>query len=153
MILLATNMIVIDRFFRRDDRYSHNSQLISIFPQIEVGFSIFSLLELCGISSFNLSTLELRRWMYSLEEIYPVEILHPRTAQEPSARIWLSSFFTSLFETIERRATLGDVFVLQTAEEYSAELLLTWNPRDFWSRIPLPVMTPVEFLDQRRLTE
>lgn len=150
MILLDTNIFVIDRFFRRDDRYGHNSQLISIFPQIEVGFSIFSLLELCGISSFNLSTLELRRWMYSFEEIYAVEILHPRASREPSAQIWLSSFFASVFGMIERRATLGDAFVLQTAEEYDAEILLTWNPKDFSSRIPLPVMTPVEFLAQRR---
>lgn len=108
MILLDTNIFVTDRFFRRDDRYGHNSQLISIFPQIEVGFSIFSLLELCGISSFNLSTLELRRWMYSFEEVYAVEILHPRASREHSAQIWLSSFFASLFGMIERRATLGD---------------------------------------------
>ncbi len=110
MILIDTNVIVIDRFvidrfFHRDARYEQNRRLIEIFPKLSVGFSIFSLLELCGISS--------------------------------------------LFEGIEKRMTLGDVFVLQTAEESQVETLVTWNPKDFANRTSLPVLTPVEFLAQQ----
>jgi len=149
LILLDTNVFVIDRFFPRDVRYEQNRRLIAILPQLSVGFSIFSLLELCGISSFNLSTLELRRWMYSFEETYPVEILRPKATTEDSAEFWLSSFLISLFERIERRVTLGDAFVLQTAEEFEIETLISWNPKDFTDRTSLPVLTPVEFLAQR----
>ena len=149
MILLDTNVFVIDRFFPRDVRYEQNRRLIAILPQLSVGFSIFSLLELCGISSFNLSTRELRRWMYSFEETYPVEILRPKATTEDSAEFWLSSFLISLFERIERRVTLGDAFVLQTAEEFEIETLISWNPKDFTDRTSLPVLTPVEFLAQR----
>ena len=149
MILLDTNIFVIDRFFPRDVRYEQNQHLVAIFPQIRVGFSIFSLLELCGISSFNLSTQELRRWMYSFEETYAVEILRPLATKEASAEFWLSSFYTSLFERIKHRVTLGDAFVLQTAEEFQVETLLIWNPKDFTDRTSLPVLTPAEFLAQR----
>jgi len=149
LILLDTNVFVIDRFFPRDVRYEQNRRLIAILPQLSVGFSIFSLLELCVISSFNLSTLELRRWMYSFEETYPVEILRPKATTEDSAEFWLSSFLISLFERIERRVTLGDAFVLQTAEEFEIETLISWNPKDFTDRTSLPVLTPVEFLAQR----
>ena len=149
MILFDTNFFVIDRFFPRDVRYEQNRRLIEIFPKLSVGFSIFSLLELCGISSFNLSTQELRRWMYSFEETYPVAILHPLVADEDSAEFWLSSFLSSLFEGIEKRMTLGDVFVLQTAEEFQVETLVTWNPKDFANRTSLPVLPPVEFLAQQ----
>lgn len=149
MILIDTNIFVIDRFFPRDLRYEQNRRLVSIFPQMSVGFSIFSLLELCGISSFNLSTQELRRWMYSFEETYPVEILHPLATNEEAAEFWLSSFLSSLFERIEKRVTLGDAFILQTAEEFQVETLVTWNPKDFTDRTSLPVLTPVEFLDQK----
>ena len=152
MILLDTNIFVIDRFFPRDDRYEQNRNFVAVIPQIRCGFSIFSLLDLCGISSFNLSTRELRRWMYSFEEAYPVEILPPVAMKEASAESWLSSFFTSLFERIEHRVTLGDAFVLQTAEEYQVETLVTWNPKDFTDRMSLPVLTPAEFLVQRENT-
>lgn len=149
MILLDTIVFVIDRFFPRDVRYEQNRRLVVTFPHLSVGFSIFSLLELCGISSFNLSTSELRRWMYSFEEAYPVEILRPQAAKEESAEYWLSTFLTSLLERIEKRVTLGDAFVLQTAEEFQVETLVTWNPKDFADRTTLPVLTPVEFLAQR----
>ena len=149
MILLDTNVFVIDRFFPRDARLEQNRRLVTIFPRLSVGFSIFSLLELCEISSFNLSTQELRRWMYTFEETYSVEILHPQTAKEDSAEFWLASFITSLFERIEKRVTLGDAFVLQTAEEFQVETPIAWNPREFTDRTTLPVLTPVEFLAQR----
>lgn len=149
MILLDTNVFVIDRFFPRDVRFEQNRRLVTIFPRLSVGFSIFSLLELCGISSFNLSTQELRRWMYTFEETYSVEILHPQAAKEDSAKLWLASSITSLFERIEKRVTLGDAFVLQTAEEFQVETLITWNPKDFTDRTSLPVLKPVEFLAQR----
>lgn len=149
MILLDTNVFVIDRFFPRDVRFEQNRRLVTIFPRLSVGFSIFSLLELCGISSFNLSTQELRRWMYTFEETYSVEILHLQAAKEDSAKLWLASFITSLFERIEKRVTLGDAFVLQTAEEFQVETLITWNPKDFTDRTSLPVLKPVEFLAQR----
>ena len=86
--------------------------------------------------------------MHSFEEIYAVEILRPQATREVSAEFWLSSFFTSLFERIEHKVTLGDAFVLQTAEEFQVETLLTWNPKDFTDRTSLPVLTPVEFLAQ-----
>ena len=149
MILLDTNVFVIDRFFPRDARLEQNRRLVTIFPRLSVGFSIFSLLELCGISSFNLSTQELRRWMYTFEETYSVEILHLQATKEDSAEFWLASFITSLFERIEKRVTLGDAFVLQTAEEFQVETLITWNQREFTDRTTLPVLTPVEFLAQR----
>ncbi len=152
MILLDTNIFVIDRFFPRDDRFEQNRHFVTVFPQLRCGFSIFSLLELCGISSFHLSTQELRRWMYSFEEAYPVEILPPLAMKEASAASWLSSFFTSLFERIEHKLTLGDAFVLQTAEEYQVDALVTWNPKDFTDRTTLPVLTPAEFLVQREKT-
>jgi hypothetical protein len=44
---------------------------------MDAGFCIFSLFELCGISSFNLSPEELKRWSYHFDKVYGVEILEP----------------------------------------------------------------------------
>ncbi len=39
------------------------------------GFYEFSLLELCGISSFNLSDEELAKWLLHFEKVYDVSLL------------------------------------------------------------------------------
>ena len=78
MVLLDTNVFIIDRFFKRDERYETNKAFLARLPTIEAGFYIFSLFELCGISSFNLSPLELKRWMYHFDEGYAVTILEPQ---------------------------------------------------------------------------
>jgi len=38
MVLLDTNVFVIDRFFRRDERYEVNRQLVARLPRMEAGF-------------------------------------------------------------------------------------------------------------------
>ena len=55
MVLLDTNIFVIDRFFARDENYTTNQAFLIRSRKIDCGFSIFSLFELCGIASFNLS--------------------------------------------------------------------------------------------------
>ena len=75
MILLDTNVFIIDRFFPRDERYESNKAFVARLPEVEAGFSIFSLFELCGISSFNLSAEELKRWMYHLDAVFDVVII------------------------------------------------------------------------------
>jgi hypothetical protein len=40
MVLLDTNVFVIDRFFRRDDRYDANKAFLDLMTKTEAGFSI-----------------------------------------------------------------------------------------------------------------
>lgn len=62
MVLLNTNIFIIDRFFPRDEHDQDNKAFIQQLSQIEAGFYLFSLFELCGIASFNLSSNELMHW-------------------------------------------------------------------------------------------
>ena len=55
MILLDSNIFVIDRFFRNDAVYPANRALIERLHEFDAAVSIFTLLETCGIASFNLS--------------------------------------------------------------------------------------------------
>ena len=92
MVLLDTNVFVIDRFFPRDERYEVNKRFIAQLPRIEAGFCIFSLLELCGISSFNLSPQELKRWSYHFDDMYSVKILEPQGLYTTLAADWFARF-------------------------------------------------------------
>ena len=77
MILLDSNLFIIDRFFPRDALYPQNHDLIERLAEFEAAVSVFTLLEICGVASFNLSARELEYWLYQFSAVYPVLVLDP----------------------------------------------------------------------------
>ncbi len=146
MILLDTNIFIIDRFFKRDANYKTNKRFISLCRDLDVSLSMFSLLELCGIASFNLSSEELKRWLYHFERIYAVEVLEPRADAVVFFDEWFEVFSRGLIEKIERKMTFGDALLLREAEAYNVEGIVTWNKKHFEDRTELRIFTPEEFL-------
>ncbi len=146
MVLLDTNIFVIDRFFPRDERYEVNKQFIAELPDMEAGFCIFCLFELCGISSFNLSPQELKRWSYHFDEIYSVEILEPQGLYTALAADWLARFGHQMLELLGRKLTWGDAVLLKAAEDYAVEAIITWNKKHFEGRTAIRALTPEEYL-------
>jgi len=146
MVLLDTNVFVIDRFFPRDDRYEVNKQFVARLPKMEAGFCIFSLFELCGISSFNLSPEELKRWSYHFDEVYGVEIVEPQRLYTVLAAEWFVRFSNQMFELLGRKMTWGDAVLLKTAEDYEVEAIITWNKKHFEGRTTIRTLTPEEYL-------
>lgn len=147
MVLLDTNVFVIDRFFYRDERYGVNKQFITALPEMEAGFCIFSLFELCGILSFNLSSQELKRWSYYFDEVYNIAILEPQGLYTVAAADWFADFSARMFELLGRKMTWGDAVLLKTAEEYAVETIITWNKKHFEDRTTIEVLTPEEYLN------
>lgn len=146
MVLLDSNVFVIDRFFPRDERYEVNKQFIAELPKMEAGFFIFSLFELCGISSFNLSPQEFKRWSYHFDGVYGVEILEPRGLYTVLAADWFAGFSNKVFELLGRKMTWGDAVLLKTAEDYEVEAIITWNKKHFEGRTTVKTLTPEEYL-------
>ena len=77
MILVDTNVFLIDRFFIRDSQFYENRKFIEKLDHIDAYFSIFTLLELCGIASFNLSPEEIQVWYFDFQMIYNIEVPEP----------------------------------------------------------------------------
>ena len=146
MILLDTNIFVIDRFFPRDDRYSSNRNFIQRLPRIDACLSIFSLLELCGISSFNLSEKELKKWFFEFYDVYKVKIVNPIFGF-PSTEEWFVNFVNDLFMCMQKRMVFGDAILLKEAESYKAKHIVTWNKKHFINRTQISIVTPDEFME------
>jgi hypothetical protein len=144
MVLLDTNIFIIDRFFPRDENYPVNKNFVERLPAMEAEFSIFSLFELCGISSFNLSAQELNRWMYQFDQVYDIQILEPPQLYISSAADWFKQFGVQLFDLFSRKMTWGDALLLHCAEAYKVRAIITWNTKHFTNRTMIPVLTPGE---------
>ena len=146
MILLDTNVFVIDRFFPRDARYSVNKQFVDKLIEIDAGFGIFSLFELCGISSFNLAAKELKQWSYYFDEVYNVDIVEPLGFEAFSASSWFDQFSSEMMDLLGRKLTWGDAVVVKTAEDYLVEAIVTWNKKHFEGRTDRHLFTPEEYM-------
>ena len=146
MVLLDTNIFVIDRFFPRDTRHIINKEFVARLTELEAGFSIFSLFELCGMASFNLSPNELKRWSYQFDEVYHVQILEPKKLDSSLAISWFGHFTHQVFEMLERKMTWGDAVLLHAAEEHGVEVIVTWNEKHFVGRSQVAVLTPQGYL-------
>jgi hypothetical protein len=148
MVLLNSNIFILDRFFPRDSLYPQNKAFIEKLASINASVSSFTLLEICGVASFRLSTDELSSWLFGFGAIYSVSIidLHGLSAQDGEA--WWSIFVAEVAANIAKKMTFGDAVLLREAERYEAEAIVTWNTKDFSRRTRLRVFTPTTFLRQ-----
>jgi len=145
MILLDSNIFIIDRFFKRDTHYDVNRRFVERLPAWEAGISIYGLLETCGLASFNLSPLELAQWYYHFDQVYNVRVLFPHHLERTAARFF-DDLLDATYRLFLRKMTFVDAVILMTAEEYSVSHLVTWNKKHFEGRTDILVMTPEEFL-------
>lgn len=148
MVLLDSNLFVIDRFFPHDVHYQPNRTLLQSLSTLEAGLSIFTLLELCGIASFNLTEKELRTWLNDFPSIYPVRVLDPWGIGSEASLAWFHIFLEELSGNIVRKMTFGDAIVLREAERYAVAAIITWNTKDFSRRTRIPVLTPASYLQR-----
>ncbi|MEK7400141.1 MAG: hypothetical protein AAB116_24615 [Candidatus Poribacteria bacterium] len=145
MILVDSNIFLIDRFFKRDLHFSENKNFLDKFSQLDVYFSIFSLLELCGIASFNLSPYEIKLWFFDFPNVYNVKILEPSFKRNIFGQDFFDDFLNRLFDEIEKKATLLDALILKEINTYNIHTLVTWNKKHFEHHGNFEVLTPAEF--------
>ena len=146
MVLLDSNIFIIDRFFPQDAVYPKNRAFIDQLASIEAAVSSFTLLEICGVAGFRLSLGELESWLFRFTNLYPVLVLDAFGLKGKDAEEWWSGFVSEVAEKISRKMTLGDAVLLREAENYGPEAIITWNTKDFSRRTRLPVLTPPAFM-------
>ena len=144
--MLDSNVFVIDRFFPRDAFHADNKRFIDGLPRIDSGISLFTLLELAGIASFNLTPRELNSWVFAFGKVYSVSVIDPFGAGNGTAEHWIRMFFGDVADRIIRKMSFGDAVLLREAERYGAEAIVTWNTKDFSRRSPIPIRTPRHYL-------
>jgi predicted nucleic acid-binding protein len=146
LVLLDSNIFVIDRFFPRDVLYADNKRFVDRLPDIESAISLFTLLELAGIASFNLSPRELSNWVFVFGRVYPVSVINPFGSEIGTVESWIARFFGDIADRIVRKMSFGDAILLREAEGYRAEAIVTWNTKDFARRSSIQIHTPRHYV-------
>ena len=145
LILIDTNVFVIDLRYKRDVNYRSNLAFLDTVAQRGTGFTtLINLLELCGILSFNLNEKQLLDlWSY-FQKRYKVTVLPPADM--------ISDFpgfpIEDLFEQFKKKILLGDALMLTVAKKHLSFIstLVTWDRDHFKDKFPGTVITPDEYI-------
>ena len=148
MVLLDSNIFIVDRFFPRDSLYPQNRAFIEKLASIDAAVSSFTVLEICGVASFRLSADELADWLFGFGAIYPAYILDVHGLKGNEGEAWWSTFVEEVAANIAKKMTFGDALLLREAENYQVEAIVTWNTKDFVRRTRLNILTPTAFLQR-----
>ena len=145
LVLIDTNVFVIDLRYKRDENYKINSYFLDYISQKKTGFTtIINLLELCGILSFNLNEKQLRDlWVY-FQDRYRVTVL-PSPDMDSS---FPNVLINEIFDIIKNRASLGDALIIAAAHKHLSfvSTMITWDKIHFKDKFSGAVLTPAEFL-------
>ena len=145
LVLIDTNIFVIDLRYRRDIHYKKNHAFLNAVAEKGTGFTtIVNLLELCGILSFNLNEKQLLElWCY-FQDRYKVTALPTPELSSNFPTIGIQE----LFDVLKNRASLGDALMLTVAAKYLpfVPTLVTWDDEHFKGQFPGTVLTPEEYI-------
>ena len=154
MVLIDTDIFVIDRIFIHDYRFKINQKIINYIKEnaLDCYTSIFNLYELCGIMSFNLNRKQLINLMKGFEAIYDINIIYP-LLENKTAEEFFDEFLADALRIILKKVAFLDSLIISIAESFSRiDIIVTWNAKHFKNKTNLNVQTPEEFLTAKKVT-
>jgi hypothetical protein len=96
MLLIDSDVFIIDRRYRKDPKYEVNKDFLDFVHEKEKYTTIFNLLEITGILSYNLSTSDIEEFYYAFANYYKINIIFPVT-NSLSAESFMSELTNDIF--------------------------------------------------------
>lgn len=144
MICIDSDIFLIDLRYPRDRRASQNRAFLDAVARSGRGATtVFNLLEIVGILSFNLDEQLLLDLYAHFPRRYQIRIL---PYQDPRQRL-PGLRLGEIVRVMQRKAAFGDALIAALVNRLHAELeaLVTWNDEHFRGRVAVEVVTPAKF--------
>ncbi|NOX61710.1 MAG: hypothetical protein GXP42_07165 [Chloroflexi bacterium] len=148
MVALDTDVLVLAFAFHRDPRQEVNTRFLTFVQKQKPVVTIYSVMELLGRLSFNLSAERLAQWPSWLQDRYSLSLLYPRTTNLDATTFFLNEMVDRPFEMMKkRRMPFLDALILDLVERADdIQMFVTWNARHFSGKTSLDVLTPAQYL-------
>jgi len=72
MLLIDSDVFVIDRRYRKDPKYELNKNFLNFVHEKEKYTTVFNVLEITGILSYNLSTSDIEKFYHAFPNYYKI---------------------------------------------------------------------------------
>lgn len=145
MIIIDSDVLLLAFAFSRDERQPVNRQFLAMTTPR--GATIYSVMEVLGKLSFNISPGRLQQWTAWLQDAYRLNILYPLVDGQEAMRCLQREFVENPLHMMTQRMSYLDALIMQlVAATPGVEMFVTWNAHHFASKSPVRVMTPAEVL-------
>lgn len=145
MIFVDSDVLLIDLRYRRDPKYKENAAFLAGLKHgKQQGItSIFNVLEVCGILSYNLNEQQLLNLYCHLPTHYNLQIYPPSKEYLPRLTV------KSILAIISKKASFGDALIIYTIRNMGPLVshYVSWNARHFLQQLSIPALTPAEALE------
>jgi len=149
MIVLDSDLLVIDLRYPADARYGVNRQVLDALQlgSIPLAITCHTLLEVIGVVSFNSTSARTLDLPAKIPAWYAVEVL-PDPSTHP---LYGGCSIVDLVQRMARRCSLGDAVGMEQIMLFApkATCFLSWNARYFQGQLGIPAITPEEWLRQQ----
>lgn len=149
MIILDTDVLLVDHRYPRDPRFAVTRQVLDLLRQFgqPVGITTQALLELVGVLSFNVATALIDQVPTAIQTQYQLTLMPSPTAVPDFA----GCSFDEIVYQMRQKMGLGDAIQAVLIRKFApaGSTLLTWNAKHFRGKVVVPVLTPEEWLSQQ----
>lgn len=152
MILLDSDVLMIDLRYLRDARYAGNRRFLdhARAKRLPLGITSHTLLEIVGLSSFNISAADIPTLAALIPARYAIQVI-PDPARFPD---YAQCQVPDVLNQMALRMALGDAVNAVQINKFAtyADCLLTWNAKHYHGKLPIPVLTPEQWWQQNPRT-
>jgi len=144
MICIDSDVFLIDLRYPTDRRASETRAFLDRIAASGKGTTtVFNLLEIAGVLSFNLNPQQLLELYIHFPARYHVRVLPSGDLRAPLPGVRTAE----VFQVIQRKAALGDALIAALVNRLQQEItaFVTWNEHHFRGRITVPIFTPSTF--------
>ena len=145
MIFVDSDVFLIDIRYAQDRRFDANARFLQRLRARGDGMTtIFNVLEICGVLSFNLNSRQLMELYAYLPVQYKIGVVPSHGPAAATPRLPAAA----LLRVMRQRASLGDaqVIALLRTMQPTPDLLVTWNTVHFAGRLEGTLRTPADAL-------
>ncbi len=146
VVFIDTNIFVIDLRYKNDTKFTINRAFLDYVASghCKCITSIYNLLEVCGILSFNLNEQQMRELYYFFPVKYKIDVMpsHGIDSFLPAVSV------REIMDLMYGKTSLGDALIAGFVKKnVSADMVfVSWDADHFRHLLPIRAHTPEEFL-------
>ncbi len=142
---IDSDVFIRDLRYPRDKKTKTNTLFLKKVKsgKIKAYTSIFNILEICGILSYNLSQEQLIKLYSEFCAHYGVKILFPADSTGN-----LDYDIATIFKQISHKQSFGDAQISYVIDRFKNDIssFISWNAKHFEGKIPFPCLTPESYM-------
>lgn len=149
MILIDSDVFIMDNFYTADPRYEQNSLFLHRIQNQKNFTTVFNLLEVCSLIAPHCTEKELLGFFENFDRTYNVEILYPST-YDLSAEYFLDHFFGEVLHNTQNTGSLMDSLIFTLVQQRGLRLVVSWRAQMYKKRLQrigrIEFMQPDDFM-------